>query len=53
MLKCKQKLTRRDFLFASASYVSIIALAPLEAKMHQKQGYYPEEKVIQLDLKAR
>lgn len=48
MLKCKQKLTRRDFLFASATYVSIIALPSLEAKVHQKQGYYPEEKVIQL-----
>lgn len=48
MTQCNQSITRRDFLFASASLVTFASIPSLDASVQQKQGYYPEEKIVQI-----
>ncbi len=48
MSKCHVKLSRRDFLFAGASGVILTSFPSMGSATQRKQGFYPEEKVIQL-----
>lgn len=48
MSKCHAKLSRRDFLFAGASSIAVSSFPSLGEATQMKQGFYPEERIIQL-----
>tara|TARA_Y100000589_G_scaffold109453_1_gene104010 strand:+ start:1194 stop:1703 length:510 start_codon:yes stop_codon:yes gene_type:complete len=48
MSKCHIELSRRDFLFAGASGVVLVAFPSMGKTTQQKQGFYPKEKIIQM-----